>query len=241
MDKAVDTLHTVETPEGALLQIAVAGPVVRGMAWLVDGTIRTVILIILGTVVGSSTGGADDGVAFIGIFMIAQFLLNWFYSTTFEAMTGTTPGKKAFGLWVVHDNATPITLSGALVRNFLRVVDSLPFFYMVGLICMMFDNRFRRLGDLAAGTLVIYRDKAAPPSTFVHDVGTPPPEWLSRDQRQSIVDFAERCSNLSADRQSELASVLSHLIEDNQDPVHTLKSWAQWILRGQSDAQSTSI
>ncbi len=231
----------METPEGAQLHIAVAGPVVRGMAWLIDGTIRTVILIILGMIAGGTADGADNGYAFFGIFLIAQFLLNWFYSTAFEAMTGSTPGKKAFGLWVVHDNATPITLSGALIRNFLRVVDSLPFFYMVGLTCMMFDNRFRRLGDLAAGTLVIYRDQAATPSTFSHEVSTPPPEWLSREQRQSIVDFAERSSNLSSERQMELASVLSHLIDDNEDPVHTLKSWAQWILRGQSDAQSAGI
>ena len=227
------------------MQFAVAGPVVRGMAWLVDGLIRLVILIIFFVIVGLPALGSEDAAASVGLFLIAQFLLNWFYTTFFEAATGTTPGKKLFGLWVVHDNATPITFSGALIRNFLRVVDYLPFIYMIGLFSMLIDTRFRRLGDLAAGTLVIYRDKMPSAPTFSHDTGIPPPEWLSRTERQAIVEFAERSKSLSGERQHELALLLEHLIEDQPDaatnPVDVLKSWAQWILRGQADAQSASV
>jgi len=168
-------------------------------------------------------------------------MLTWGYTTVFEALTGATPGKKMFGLWVVHDNATPLTWSGSLIRNFLRVVDYLPFVYMVGLVSMLTDNRFRRLGDLVAGTLVIYRDKSVQTSSFVHDEGQPPPEWLSRDERQAVVDFAERSKRLSPERQKELADLLSHLLEDDADSVNTLKSWAHWILRGQTDAQPTGV
>lgn len=227
-----------------MLQFAVAGPVVRGMAWLIDGLIRLVILIIFFIIVGIPGGGdTSDVSASIGLFLIAQFLLNWFYTTIFEAATGTTPGKKLFNLWVVHDNATPITFSGALIRNFLRVVDYLPFAYVIGLVSMLLDTRFRRLGDLAAGTLVIYRDKTPSATSFTHELGVPPPEWLSRNERQAIVEFAERCGSLSAERQQELARILAHLIEEPTptDSVDVLKSWAQWILRGQADAQSASI
>jgi len=223
------------------LQFAVAGPVIRGMAWLIDVAIRSVILITINIVMGASAFSTNSAYMATGIFLIMQFMISWFYTTLFEAMTGSTPGKKVFGLWVVHDNATPITWSGALIRNFLRVIDTLPFIYMVGLVSMLMDNRFRRLGDLAAGTLVIYRDKTTQDSSFEHEVGLPPPEWLTREDRQAVVDFAERSRSLSPDRQKELANILSHLIDDDVDSVHTLKSWAQWILRGQSDAQSTGV
>ena len=208
-----------------------------------DGLIRLLLLVVFYYIVGIPGGESGNNAASIGLFLIAQFLLNWFYTTLFEAATGTTPGKRLFGLWVVHDNATPITLSGALIRNFLRVVDYLPFLYMIGLVSMLFDNRFRRLGDLAAGTLVIYRDKEPAVASFSHESGTPPPEWLSRNERQAIVEFAERSSTLSEDRQAELANLLDHLIDDDAetDSVETLKRWAQWILRGQTDAQSTSV
>lgn len=226
-----------------MLQFAVAGPVIRGMAWLVDGLIRLLILGMMYAIIGIPAIASNSHQATIGLFLIVQFLLNWFYTTAFEAATGTTPGKKLFKLWVVHDNATPITLSGALIRNFLRAVDYLPFFYMLGLISMQLDTRFRRLGDLAAGTLVIYRDKTPNASSFSYQISTPPPEWLTRNERQAIVEFAERSKHLSTERQMELALLLNHMIDEQSelDPVQTLKSWAQWILRGQTDAQSTSI
>lgn len=215
------------------------------MAWLVDGIIRLVILILLFFVTGISLLKQGGGYATFGLLLIAQFLLAWFYTTAFEALTSTTPGKRLFGLWVVHDNATPITTSGALVRNFLRAVDNLPFVNLCGLITMMLDGQFRRLGDLAAGTLVIYRDKAVAQSEFMHTAGQPPPEWLGRDDRQSIVDFAERCETLSEERQKELALVLEDLVKqhntENTDAVDTLKSWAHWIIRGQGNAQSTGV
>lgn len=211
------------------------------MAWLVDGVIRFFILIMLVVILGVTTDSVHSTYSSIGLFLIGQFLISWFYTTLFEAMTGATPGKKVFGLWVVHDNATPITWSGALIRNFLRVVDYLPFFYMLGLTTMLLDNRFRRLGDLAAGTLVIYKDKSLDVASFEHTDSAPPPEWLSREERQAVVDFAERSRSLSPERQQELAGVLNHLLDDDMDAVHTLKSWAHWILRGQADAQPTSV
>ena len=223
------------------MQFAVAGPVIRGMAWLIDVAIRTAIWLAFVIVLGASAIESASFTVAIGFYLIMQFMISWFYTTLFEAMTGSTPGKRMFGLWVVHDNATPITWSGALIRNFLRAVDILPFVYMVGLVSMLMDNRFRRLGDLAAGTLVIYRDKSTEAASFSHEVGLPPPEWLTREDRQAVVDFAERSRSLSPDRQQELASILSHLIDDDADTVHTLKSWAHWILRGQTDAQSASV
>ncbi len=239
--ETVDTLYTVETPEGALLQFTVAGPVIRGLAWLVDVTIRFAILIILFVVLVPSVLDKNSAAASAGIFLITQFLISWFYTTLFEGLSGTTPGKRMFRLWVVHDNATPITMSASLVRNFLRAVDGLPFLNLLGVICMVIDSRFRRLGDLAAGTLVIYRNRPTEIATLSHNSSAPPPSWLSREERQAVVDFAERCELLSDSRQQELAEILKPITGDDSDAVNTLKAWAQWIVTGQGDAQPTSL
>lgn len=239
--QTVDTLHTVETPEGALLQFTVAGPIIRGLAWLIDVMIRLVIFIVLIFTVQAFFFSLGSGVAAVGIMYIGLFMLSWIYTTAFEAITGTTPGKRMFGLRVVHDNGTPISASGAIIRNFLRAVDGLPFINVTGLVSMLIDTRYRRLGDLAAGTLVIYKVKPDVIPRFDYTESRPPPEWLTRDERQAVVDFAERSNSLSAERQLELASVLSHLVGNEDDPVHTLKCWAHWIVRGQRSAEPASV
>jgi len=106
---------------------------------------------------------------------------------------------------------------------------------------MVIDSRFRRLGDLAAGTLVIYRNRPSDMATLSHDTSSPPPSWLSREERQAVVDFAERSEMLSESRQQELADILKHITGEDSDAVNTLKGWAQWIVTGQGDAESTSL
>ena len=222
-----------------MLQLAVAGPAVRALAWSIDVAIRGIVLIALYVLLFDTLVDEDSFYTSAGIALMVQFALSWLYMTVFEATTSTTPGKYLYRLRVVHDNATPLTASGAIIRNFLRAVDVLPWLNLTGLVCMLLDNRFRRLGDLAAGTLVIYRDQQPTTTTFNHDRATPPPLWFSRDDRQAIVDFAERTEHLSTDRQAELAAQLQHLFDADTDPVDTLKSWALWILRGQESAPGT--
>ena len=111
---------------------------------------------------------------------------------------------------VVHDNATPLGFGGAVIRNLLRSADVLPMMYMFGLITTLSDNRFRRLGDLAAGTLLVYKDITPDLSEgFAHPHAAAPPNGLSREERLAIVDFAERSTNLSRERQYELAAKYS--------------------------------
>jgi len=243
----IDSLHTVETAEGARMHLVAAGPVVRGIAWSVDLIIRIVIfyavIAILGTAVASSSylsflDDASDATPFvIGIIMLVYFLISNLYTIVFEASISTTPGKRLFNLIVVHDNATPLTVGGSILRNLLRAVDFLPLMYFIGLVSCLTDNRFRRLGDLVAGSLVIYKDSNRRPAlNFSHERSAAPPNALNRAERKAIVDFAERSRYISSERQEELAQKLSHLMDDNADPVDTLKCWAEWTLRGQADA-----
>lgn len=155
----LDTRLSLETPEGAALPLAPAGLGVRIMAFLIDMLIKSVAIIIVFTLLGIF-GGMGMGIA-----LILTFLLEWFYPVYFEVWhQGRTPGKKNLNIRVINDDGTPVTFGASLLRNLLRVVDFLPLVYLTGIITSLFNARFKRLGDLVAGTLVVY--DADPTSTL---------------------------------------------------------------------------
>src|SRR5207237_6321991 len=84
------------------------------------------------------------------------FLVEWLYPVLFEVLwTGASPGKRVVGLKVVMDNGLPVTAAASLARNILRAADFLPFFYGSAVICVLWRQDSKRLGDLAAGTMVV--------------------------------------------------------------------------------------
>jgi hypothetical protein len=88
--------------------------------------------------------------------VLVVFILFWGYFAIFEAVwNGQTPGKRAGRLRVIRRTGQPIGASEAMVRNLIRIVDFMPGFYGVGLISMFIDKEARRLGDFAAGTIII--------------------------------------------------------------------------------------
>jgi hypothetical protein len=88
---------------------------------------------------------------------IVGFIFFWGYYIFFEMLwNGQTPGKRWVGLRVIRTDGTPITLSESFIRNLTRLVDFLPAAYGIGIISMFLDKQSRRLGDLAAGTLVVH-------------------------------------------------------------------------------------
>ena len=98
------------------------------------------------------------------------FLLNWGYFTLFEAFwNGRTPGKRVAKIRVIQRSGRSIGLLGSMARNLVRYVDQIPFFYGVGVIAMFVTKQHQRLGDLAAGTLVV-RDRE-PESPLWGDLG----------------------------------------------------------------------
>ncbi len=224
----LDTVRSVETPEGIELELRIAGPVSRATAWALDFAIRLVAYIVIFYVFGVF---GWMGVGFVFIF---SFLVEWFYPVVFEVMQGATPGKYAIGLAVVHDNGTPVGWSASMLRNLLRVVDFLPFFYGFGLACVLINRDFKRLGDLAAGTVVVYRPrrsmqaKAIPPAP-----ACPLPRNLSLEHQRSIVEFAERAADFSDQRRRELASLLEpYTGKRDAAAVARLYQYANWLLRG---------
>lgn len=170
---AVSLALELQTPENIVLSYQLAGPASRCAAYLIDALVRGGILIALMIPVvlladylpGTSTG----------LLLLTLFFLDWGYFTISEGLfRGRTFGKKAMGLRVIHEHGHPVTFWGAMLRNFLRVVDGVPlsvFYFGTGielsmglqfvpvygpaLIAMILSPKLQRIGDFAAGTVVI--------------------------------------------------------------------------------------
>jgi uncharacterized RDD family membrane protein YckC len=159
----------IETPEQVELEFSIAGLGSRFVAILIDTILIVGFYFAIGIVLAlvfsgaSALGGkAGDeldtaGKWVLALFIFLNFLLIWGYFALFEGLwRGQTPGKRVMKLRVIKDSGRQITFFEALARNLLRFVDYLPGMYLVGVITMLCNKRSKRLGDLAAGTLVIH-------------------------------------------------------------------------------------
>ena len=146
----------VATPERVSFDYQVAGLGTRAIAQLLDLLILSAILVALffaGLFVGIVL---DSGVVANLMWILGSFVVIFGYFWVSEAMwSGQTIGKKAFRLRAVGDRGEPLTLIQAGIRNVVRVVDFLPYGYGVGLIVLFINGKGKRLGDLAAGTVVV--------------------------------------------------------------------------------------
>lgn len=204
----LDTRLRVETPEGIDLLLRPAGVIPRALAFAIDLGIRGAILLVLYIAV-SLLG--DLGAGFGAILL---FLVTWWYMVLFEVLNqGRSPGKQLLGLRVIHDDGTPVGWAASLTRNLLRFVDMLPFGYSLGILSCLNNPAFKRLGDLAAGTLVVYRDLPAETSDLPQVAAEPSTIVLSRDEQRAIIAFAERQGSLSGARREELAGILAAPLE----------------------------
>jgi uncharacterized RDD family membrane protein YckC len=150
----------VATPELVTFGYQLAGPGSRFLAQLIDFPLQVAILL-LGIFAGVSAGAlVGNGTLALAGALILAFIIIWgYYPISEAAWSGKTVGKYAFGLRVVGDQGEPVQLSQALIRNLVRIVDFLPFFYGIGIIALFWNGHGKRLGDLAAGTVVV-RERA---------------------------------------------------------------------------------
>ncbi|HID03627.1 MAG TPA: RDD family protein [Desulfobacterales bacterium] len=223
----LDTTFRYETPEGIELELRPAGPVVRGLAWGIDLGIRAVVYILV-YVVASIFGGVGTAIS-----LIFLFLVEWFYPVIFEIYKRATPGKSVLGLEVMQADGSPLSWSSSLLRNLLRTADFFPFLYCSGFISMMLNNKFQRLGDLAADTVVVFREARNTIAKIPAYPPKPSPYPLSLTEQRLILDFAERAQSLSAERRSELADLLFFLTSgSNKEAELTLLAYANWFARG---------
>jgi uncharacterized RDD family membrane protein YckC len=203
-------LHEVISTEKVPFTYRVAGVGSRFLAWLIDAAL--ILLLILIGCCGSVT--LDVGREGLGraVFLLWLFGLVWGYFTLFEWLWGgQTPGKRILGIRVVQWQGTGVSFYQSAVRNILRVVDGLPLpflLYGLGLVVAACNREGRRLGDLAAGTLVVHVERKAPPIRALADGAGPGRvadpavrqrlAQLDRPQKQLLLDLCLRREQLGA-------------------------------------------
>jgi uncharacterized RDD family membrane protein YckC len=204
----LDTTRRVATPEGIELTLRLAGPVPRALAWTLDLLLRAALVLAVMMIV-SRFGRAGTGVV-----LIASFFVEWLLPAWFEAnWGGQTPGKRVLGIAVLNDDGTPVRWPAALTRNLLRAADFLPLFYGVGLMAMLANRDFKRLGDLAAGTVVVYQSTQFERARKIPEAAPlPPPVSLDLDEQRAVLELAERSASLTRERFEELAELPRPLV-----------------------------
>ena len=180
-------------------------------------------------------GNALVGEIGFAFWLILLFVLEWIYPIVFELRaSGATPGKRAFGLKVVMENGLPVTAAASVTRNLLRVADFLPFGFGCAIVSMLTRPDCKRLGDIAAATLVVHvrRDVArgvlneVPPLAPVHPLG--------REDQAALIALAARAPRLTAARLDELAALAAVVSGDEgrsgPNVTRRVLGVAQWAL-----------
>ena len=212
----------IETPEHVQLNVELAGLGSRAAAALLDTTLVVLGLMLIAAVIGvfgqSATGRANPwGVALLLLLYVFSFFL---YFTLFEALNGgRTPGKRALGLRVVMDTGHPVTPAAAVIRNLVRLLDCLfpllPF--LPGLLLVFLHKSNKRLGDIAAGTIVV-RDRPTQWSLGTVSGGEvevlePGPPELSDAEYRLLDRFVARLPDLSAELRARTTAELVRRFE----------------------------
>ena len=201
----------------------------RFYAFALDWVIRLAILYAVAIVAALMAGlGA-------ALMLIILFVLEWFYPVIFElTLSGATPGKRVFGLKVVMDNGLPITPAASITRNLLRTADFLPFFYGFAIVSMLTRRDCKRLGDIAAATMVVHEARAVPRITLNAIVPVVPVRPLTPENEAAIVALAARANRMTAERLDELAALAASVSGDagRSGPAVTRRvlGVAQWVL-----------
>lgn len=225
----LDTIQKFETPEGVDLDVHVAGPVARACAWAVDALIRVAVYFVFAMVL-----------AFIGnvgwaLMALGVFFMEWLYPVVFEVVQGATPGKRMMHLSVVQDDGTPVSVKASMTRNLLWVADFFPMLYFTGLIAMSLNGQFKRLGDLVAGTLVVYVEEKKDGQGLIPDFDPQSlPAPLLPNEKSAILHFAERSNLLTEERQIEISDIISEYTGARKKTgLSRVLGYANWMVKGQ--------
>lgn len=226
----------VETPELTVLSYTIAGVGSRASAAMLDYLFCVVafialIIIILQFASRNDLGLTQDAsaawaIAVIGLF---QFAVLWLYYVIFEALLdGQTPGKRIMNLRVVRDGGLAVNFEASAIRNLVRIIDMQPvFLYAIGMLSTVANARGKRLGDMAAGTLVVKEGvisqpmvAQAPRRASQSDVLTITAR-LTEDQYELLDRFVQRRMSFEPARRNELASNLAGRLKDVLDGEET--------------------
>ncbi len=233
----MDRTLEVRTPESIAFTYELAGLGSRFLAVLVDQAIQLLALaaivsglgLLLSLVpvrhaaraIAPATGEVAQSIG-IGIAVLVLFLVMFGYFIAFEALwNGLTPGKKLLGIRVVRDGGYPIDFGASLIRNLIRVGEQLLGYYVLAAISAVMSPENKRLGDVAAGTIVVRDARLAVPGYVIERAAEPvysPTAYLSGEERALIKRFLERRDELPPERRQTLATQFADRVRDRMPP-----------------------
>jgi uncharacterized RDD family membrane protein YckC len=183
----------------------------------------------------AATAAAVFGGIGVAFWLILLFALEWLYPVVFELTpSGATPGKRAFGLRVVMDNGLPVTAAASVARNLLRAADFLPFGYGFAIVSMLLRRDCKRLGDIAAATIVMHQPRALSRPALRDVAPIAPATLLAPEDQAAVIALAARAPRLTAERLDELASIAATVSGDagrsGPDVTRRVLGVAQWLM-----------
>jgi uncharacterized RDD family membrane protein YckC len=222
-DDGLDTSIRLVTPERITFQYPLAGPFRRAFAYLIDVLVM-VIVFFCGSILATFLSLGSS--ASLGLIFVLLFALMFGYGAFFEAVfNGQTPGKMAMKLRVVSDQGVAINGMQAVLRNLLWGFDGFALGYIPAIACMLVTQRFQRLGDLAAGTMVMV--ETTPARGIVHRVNEPAVQkllpWLpvhaqaGPELTRALADYVRHRDRFGAARREEMAGHLARPLRVRYD------------------------
>jgi uncharacterized RDD family membrane protein YckC len=242
---------TIETPEQTSLEFPLAGIGSRFLAVALDTLLQIAAYIVLGLIAAlvATVGifgvlGKQWGLA---ILLFIFFLVQFGYFSTFEVLwNGQTPGKRWTHLRVIQDSGRPITPYDAILRNLLRIVDSLPSLYAIGIVTMLISKENKRVGDYAAGTVVIH-EKPLEGVNSIWSVAAPaqaaptvPSAQLNMDELQLVETFFERRLNLDPEVRRSMARQIAQRLGERLNVPFEARPDAEKFLEALAEQRRSS-
>jgi uncharacterized RDD family membrane protein YckC len=250
---SVDKL-TIETPEQTSLEFPLAGIGSRFLAIALDTLLQFAAYTVLGLIaLLFSIAGFFSILSkqwAIAILAFIWFTVQFGYYATFEALwNGQTPGKRWTHLRVIQDSGRPITAYDAILRNVLRMVDALPSLYAVGIVTILISREKKRVGDYAAGTVVIHEKPlqgvgsiwsvAAAPT-----VAQPGPAFatapLTVDELQLVETFFERRASLEPEVRRSMARQIAQRLGERLSVEAEMRPDAEKFLEALAEQRRSS-
>lgn len=213
----------VSTPEGIDLELTLAGLGSRVAAAVIDACIRGVLYIAIFWVLAQLADLLELGTLMIAIYIPVIFLVETGYDILFETLSsGQTPGKRMNGLRVLRADGGPVELRTSAVRNILRIVDGIATGFIAGTLSVLISPKNQRLGDLAAGTVVV-RDRRRPIQQAGHLIYREHPtlpDFVAWDasavttvEMAAVRRFLDRRATLSPDHRRRIAADLASRLQ----------------------------
>jgi uncharacterized RDD family membrane protein YckC len=218
----MDRTLEVRTPESIAFSYELAGVGSRFLAVAIDLTIQIALLLLLLWGASSMHLHFPSGAGrlayniWLGGLVALVFLLFYGYFIIFEAFwNGQTPGKRILGIRVVRDGGYPVDFMASLIRNLIRVGEMVLGFYAISAVVAVLSPLNKRIGDLAAGTLVIRESRMESPEQMLREVAEPvyaATAYVSGDERALIRRFLDRRDDLVPQRRAALAHQLAERV-----------------------------